>query len=237
MKIVGDERSFGIQRARHIADEGGFTLMELIAAAFVFSVVGLAIGAFYVFTVQRVEEGVARARLQRNGSLVLRALGSAIRSAETIRIPAVGESAGGSSVTAVFPPEPFEDHNLNGTWDSEGAEGVCAPQECFQDQNGNGAWDARVSPDRSFRLHEGRLEVREGNDGSEWSAYLDDVYPEPGSSSAWMEAWNDLPLVGEDESDAGALWIRFSLRDDRRTPEEGWDDVNQAFELLVPKPQ
>lgn len=206
----------------------GITLVELLAAATVFGIVGLAMGAYYVFSVQRVEGGIAQAELQRNGSLVLQALEGAIRSAGLVVIPAEGEPpGGGSSITVRFPPEPFDDENLNGRWDSDGASGLCAPMECFQDLNGNGSWDAEVRPSRSFRLSGGGLQEREG-DGP-WAPYLEDRYPEAESSSVWVDELE----FSLDPRDNRVVLVRLVLRDDRRTPEAGGDDLRQAFDLRV----
>ncbi len=208
--------------------ERGITLVELLAAATVFGVVGLAMGAYYVFSVQRVEGGIAQVELQRNGSLVLQALEGAIRSAGSIVIPAEGEPPGGrSSITVRFPPEPFDDENLNGRWDPEGASGLCAPMECFQDLNGNGVWDAEVRPSRSIRLSGGVLEERE-EDGP-WAPYLEDRYPEAEASSVWVDELE----FSSDPLDNRMVLVRLVLRDDRRTPEAGGDDVRQAFDLRV----
>lgn len=211
-------------------DKRGITLVELLAAATVFGVVGLAMGAYYVFSVQRIEGGIAQAELQRNGSLVLQALGGAIRSAALVIIPAEGEPpGGGSSITVRFPAEPFDDENLNGRWDSDGASGLCAPMECFQDLNGNGLWDAEVRPARSFRLSGGVLEEREG-DGP-WAPYLEDRYPEAETSSVWVDELE----FSLDPRDNWVVLVRLVLRDDRRTPDAGGDDLRQAFDLRVRK--
>jgi len=204
--------------------------VELLAAATVFGVVGLAMGAYYVFSVQRVEEGAAQAELQRNGSLVLQALEGTIRAGALVLIPAEGEPPGErSSITVRFPEEPFEDEDLDGRWDPEGATGLCAPMECFQDLNGNGLWDAEVRPARSFRLSGGVLEEREG-DGP-WSPYLEDRYPEAVASSVWVDELE----FSQDPRYSSLILVRFVLRDDRRTPEISGDDLRQAFDLRVRK--
>lgn len=210
-------------------DNRGFTLMELTIAALVFSAVGLAMGAYYVWGIRKMEEGFARAELQANGSLVLQALGDKIRGAFTYQIPAQGELPGQSSITIRFCPEPFEDENLNGQWDDSGAQGPCSPTECFQDLNENNIWDAEVRVPMAFRVNQGRFEVREGEVGASWQVYLDDRYAEAVASSVWM----DELAFDPDAQDPDTIHIRFVLRDDLRTPADNADDVAQAFELRV----
>jgi prepilin-type N-terminal cleavage/methylation domain-containing protein len=213
----------------HLRDERGFTLTELIIAALIFSAVSLAMGAYYVWGVRRTEEGFARAELQQNGSLVVQAIGDRIRGAYTSRIPGEGETSGQSSITVRFRPEPYDDENLNGQWDASGALGPCSPMECFQDLNGNKTYDAEVKAAVSFRLYQGRLEVRQGEVGQAWQGYLDDRYPEAEASSVWMD---ELAFT-LDAGDSETIRIRFVLRDDLRTPGESDDDVTQSFELRV----
>jgi hypothetical protein len=178
--------------------------------------------------VQRVEEGTARAELQRNGSLALQALEETVREGRTVLIPAEGEPAGGrTSITVRFPPEPFTDENWNGQWDAAGATGGCAPAECFLDTNGNGVWDAEWRQAKSFRIGSGTLETREG--GGDWLPYLDDRYPEAGVSSAWAD---ELTFT-QDPQDPDVVQIRLVIRDDHRTPGDSGDDLRQALELRV----
>jgi type II secretory pathway pseudopilin PulG len=208
--------------------QGGISLVELLAAALVFGVVGLAMGTYYVFSVQRVEAGSARAELQRNGSLALQVVGEAIRGGRRVIIPAEGEPPGGqSSATVRFPPEPFTDENLNGQFDAAGATGPCAPAECLEDVNGNGIWDAEWRPARSFRLAGGVLEVRD--EGGGWQPLLDNRYPDSGSSSVWADVFTLVP----DPQDPDAFQIRLLIRDDHRTPGDAGDDLRQALELRV----
>jgi type II secretory pathway pseudopilin PulG len=209
----------------------GYTLVELLAAALVFSIVGMAMGAYYVFSVQRVEDGHARAALLRNGTLIRQAVEWTLRSGVQIAIPAEGELAGQGSITVRFPPEPFLDDNLNNQYDAHGAQGACAPMECFNDLNGNGIWDEEVRPARSFRRHQERLEVRDGNSGASWDRYLDDRYPGSAISSVRMKSLTFLP----DEENPDFIRVRFVITDDMRTPEFEEDDLRQAFELVVQK--
>ncbi len=130
-------------------------------------------------------------------------------------------------MTVRFPPEPFQDENLNGRWDAAGARGACAPLECFSDLNGNGTWDSEVRPPRSFRLWGGQLEERD--EGGVWQSYLENRYTEAGSSSVWIDELSFTP----DPQDPDTFLIRFVLRDDRRTPGSPGDDLRQAFELRV----
>ena len=209
-------------------EERGFTLMELLAAAMVFGLVGLAMGTYYLFSVQRVEEGASRAEQQRNGSLALQVMADAIRGARKVEIPVAGGPPGSSSsFSAHFPAEPFVDENLNGTWDPTGAVGPCSPAECFQDLNGNSVWDSEVRPAKSFRVSGGQLEVREGE--GTWSRFLENRYGETGTSSVWMD---ELSFI-QDTQDPNIIHIRFVLRDDRQTPATPGDDLRQAFELRV----
>ncbi len=175
----------------------GFTLVELLAAGMVFGLVALAMGLFLVFAVERTSEGEARAELQRNGWLLAEALRRAVEAAREVKVPALGESAGESSFTALFPPEPFVDENRNGLWDSAGATGPCAPRECFEDLNKNGVWDSSPFPSVSFRLRAEVLEVREGE--GEWKEFLENRYGEPGLSSVRLEEFEGLfgpkPLI------------------------------------------
>jgi prepilin-type N-terminal cleavage/methylation domain-containing protein len=224
-----ERTSLGLSMASGFRDHRGFTLMELIIAALVFSLVGLAIGSYYVFSIQRVEEGFARAELQRNASLVVQALGDKIQEAFAYQIPAEGEGSSQSSITIDYCPEPFDDENLNGQWDASGAKGPCAPSECFQDLNGNNTWDVEVNAARSFRLNGDRFEMRAGDISAPWEVYLDDRYPEPGVSSVHMDELTFSP----DAQDVNSIDIRFVLRDDFRTSSDGRDDLRQAFELRV----
>ncbi len=187
-------------------------------------------GTYYLFSVQRVEEGASRAELQRNGSLALQAMADAIREGGSVVIPAEGEQAGNaSSFTARFPGEPFVDENLNGTFDQTGAVGACSPAECFQDLDGSGNWTSELRPPKSFRLNEGQLEVRE--EAGPWSRFLENRYSESGTSSVWMD--ETLHLDYPDPLDQDIIRIRFVLRDDRRTPADTGDDLRQGFELRV----
>jgi type II secretory pathway component PulJ len=206
----------------------GFTLVELLAAGAVFSLVALAMGLFLLFTVERTAEGEARAELQRNASLLAHALRRALEGAQEIRVPALGEAGGEDSFTAIFPSEPFLDENRNGQWDSSGAGGPCAPQECFEDLNRNGLWDASTSPPLSFRLRGGALEVREGE--GQWKEFLENRYGSLGGSSVQVE---EFRISHPDSSDAGLWLIRALIRDDRGSAGDPTDDLRRAVEILV----
>lgn len=206
----------------------GFTLVELLAAGMVFGLVALAMGLFLVFAVERTSEGEARAELQRNGWLLAEALRRAVEAAREVKVPALGESAGESSFTALFPPEPFVDENRNGLWDSAGATGPCAPRECFEDLNKNGVWDSSPFPSVSFRLRAEVLEVREGE--GEWKEFLENRYGEPGLSSVRLEEFR----VFRPQASDPRLWrMRAVIRDDRYSATDSQDHLRRAVEILV----
>lgn len=205
---------------------GGFTLVELLVAATVFSVVGLAMGMFLVFAVQRSSQGEASSELNRNARLLAQVLRSSVAGASSIQVPAQGE-AGEDSFSAIFPAEPFLDENRDGKWDPTGATGVCSPSECFDDQNGNGIWDPEARPRVSFRLNGGRLEIREGD--GDWIPLLEERYGEASSSSVWVERF-----TVRRQMENPALWsIRAVMRDDLRTPSDPADDLRRTIEILV----
>ncbi len=206
----------------------GFTLVELLAAGMVLGLVALAMGMFLVFAVERSAEAEARAELQRNVWLLSEALRRTVEAAGEIRVPALGESEGESSFTALFPPEPFQDENRNGLWDSSGATGPCAPRECFQDLNRNNTWDADPYPAVSFRLRAEVLEVREGE--GEWREFLENRYGQPGLSSVKVERFQ---IIRPQSSDPKLWLMRAVIKDDLGTPTESAKHLRRSFEILV----
>lgn len=209
-------------------EKAGFTLAELLAAGLVFGLVALAMGLFLVFAVERTEEGEAGAQLQRNSWLLAEALRRAVESAREVQVPAYGETAGENSFTALFPSEPFGDENRNGSWDSTGATGPCAPRECFEDLNRNGTWDINPYPAVSFRLRAQMLEVQEGD--GQWREFLENRYGEPGLSSVRVEEFR----IFRPEASDSRLWrIRAVIRDDRGSLTESSKQLRKAVEILV----
>jgi prepilin-type N-terminal cleavage/methylation domain-containing protein len=217
----------------------GFTLTELLLAGLIFGVVGLAMGSFLLFTVQREERGIAMAEIQRNGSLLMQAVTGSIRAGRLagVAIPADGEplSDPAVSVTIRFPAEPYDDENLDGQWNDAGATGLCAPRECFRDLNGNGTWDAETNPVRSFRLAGGKVQERVGEGGA-WTDFLENRYGEAGgSSSVRVEPAGGpfVKLLDPTLADPDLFELLFQISDDMRTPLDRSDDVQQQFRQTV----
>jgi prepilin-type N-terminal cleavage/methylation domain-containing protein len=221
------------------AAERGFTLTELLVAALVFGVVGLAMGSFLLFTVQREERGIAAAELQRNGSLLMQAVTGSIRAGKSggVTIPADGELPAdpASSVTIRFPAEPYDDENLDGQWNDSGATGLCAPRECFRDLNGNGRWDPEVTSVRSFRLSGGKAQERVGEDGA-WMEFLENRYGESSGMSSVRVGLGGGSFVKRSDGnpeDPDVFEILFVISDDMRTPLDSADDIKQEFRQTV----
>jgi type II secretory pathway component PulJ len=201
----------------------GFTLAELLISATVFSVVGLAIGYFYVFSIQSVDEGNAEIELQRNGIFAIEEMAKNIREGVRFSIPAEGEPPETrNSITIYFPSEPFEDENHNNSWD---------PGEFFQDLNANGQWDQEIKPPISFRLSGNALEYRIHKDGLGWEKLLDNRYGySSGRSSVYIKT--DELIFERDGEDQNKITIRLTIRDDMKTEQED-DDLIKNFKTMV----
>ena len=170
-----------------------FTLLEILVAATIFSVVALAMGLFMVGVTSRTAEGERIVELERDAHMLVESLRRTFIEAMEIHIPADISGAGPESFTAIFWPEPFMDENRNGVWDSIGASGPCSPMECFEDLNGDGIWSPELRPPVSFwKDAVGRLLVSEGGGGLA-SQYFDpekgyrlEEFSVSGDKSTWV---------------------------------------------------
>jgi len=211
--------SFGCRSQR------AFTLLEILVAATIFSVVALAMGIFMVGVTSRTAEGEKIVEFERDAHMLAESLRRTFLEAMEVHIPADISGAGPESFTAIFWPEPFLDENRNGVWDSIGASGPCSPMECFEDLNGDNIWSPELRPPISFwKDVAGRLLVSEG--GSGLATYYFD--PEKGYRL------EEFSLSSPQEKNQWLIRFTLVVPGSSLTP-GGGNDLRKTVQLSLPR--